>query len=185
MKYVKSMPEAEETRWQGRPDLAHLPKGKFSGSDLVMLVLVGGIMVFLGFTIGPTLAGSFAGLALWAAIIAVLAAILWFFKGGRKRMEINRLSRMSYALGPRSMFVRLERKGKPPQIMEFLVTAQDRIRYDGNEPGTVALFEPGVDRSTMQSAYYSRFTLIHDAAKVYEMMRAMQEESAARQAQKD
>ncbi len=175
MKTLEKLPEDEELVWQGQPDIASMPKRTMSGSDLVMLVLVAAIMVFLLFTIGPTLAGSFAGLALWMVIIAAMAAMLWFFKGGRQRMEMNRLSKLTYALGKNHMYVFTKRAGKAPKVHQFLITKTDKILWNGDSPGTIALYDDNIARAIPDSAvsnmtYYSRFVHIADAAKVHQLM---------------
>ncbi len=179
MKTLDKLPEDEVLVWEGKPDIASLPKGNMSGSDLLMLVLVGGIMVFLLFTLGPTLAGSFTGLALWAAIIAVLAAMLWFFKGGRHRMEMNRLKNLSYALGQKHMYVFTERPGKAPKLHQFVITKTDKILWNGDSPGTIALYDDTIARAIPDTAasnrtYYSRFVHIADADRVHRLMMDIQ-----------
>ncbi len=180
MKILKTMPEGEEFRWQGAPDLTNVPKQQITRSDMVMLVMVTVIFGFILVTMGGQLTGSWLGYGIWIGIAATLGAMLWFFKGGRHRLNMVRLGRSSYALGARHMYVLVGRAGKPPKIWQFLITAQDRMTFNGQEPGMVALFPPKVDRETMRTSYYSRFEHIHDAAKVYAMMLDMQKESAAR-----
>ncbi len=180
MKILKSIPEGEVFRWQGAPDLEMVPKQQITRSDIVMLVMVTAIFGFVLVTMSGQLTGSWMGYGIWIGIAATLGAMLWFFNGGRHRLNMIRLGKSSYALGARHMYVMIKRPGKNPKIWQFIVTAEERITFNGQEPGMVALFPPKVDRETMRTSYYSRFEHIHDAAKVYAMLLEMQTESAAR-----
>ncbi len=179
MKVIDRLPEDEDIIWQGKPDIASMPKRDMSRGDWFMLVLVAAIMVFLLLTIGPTLAGSWAGLALWFAIIFVLGGMLWFYKGGRQRMEMKRLKRLSYKLGKNHMYVQTERPGKPPKLHQFLITKTHRILWNGETPGTIILYDEQLARNipdtTMPNmTYYSRFVHIADAADVHRLMLEIQ-----------
>ncbi len=180
MKILETIPEDEVFRWQGAPDLESLPKQQRTRSDMVMLVMVTAIFGFILVTLSGQLTGSWLGYGIWIVIAATLGAMLWFFMGGRHRLDLIRLGRSSYALGARHMYVMIKRPGKNPKIWQCLVTADDRITYNGKEPGLVALFPPKVDRETLRTSYYSRFEHIHEAARVYALLLDMQKESAAR-----